>query len=183
MREQTLRMRISVSGTFCSGKTMLATQLAERLERSCFVPEVATRARLDFPQLDWRGFDVRSHFFWSQLTAERWAIRDAEVAVLDGSLNDVFAHTIVFGHKVPTHWRSFVEHSYDLTLICHSAGVPLRENGIRETDPGLQLRIHTLVTAEADRYSNRVEVMSGPPEIRLAQALALIEEVRGSNRT
>ncbi len=163
-------MKISISGSFCTGKTSLCRALVKMLPNVHIVEETATVAKQLHPSLDWRLADVRSYLYWSQVIAERQAESQSALVILDGSLVDVFAHCTAFDMAIPIHWRDLNLPAYDLTVVCDPTGVDIEDNRLRELDPSLRLRIHQLVVEEAPVLSKGTLLVSGSLDERVRAA-------------
>jgi nicotinamide riboside kinase len=167
-------MKVSISGSFCSGKSTLALDLHHALSDSVLVPEVATASKLIHPTIDWRLSDVRAYFFWTHALEEmRYANRPEKIAIFDGSTLDVFAHSIAFNIQTPAHWFE-LELAFDLVIVCDHRGIIMEDNGIRERDPELQRVVYDAITERVRIRTRRLLVAHGDRERRLADCLDAI---------
>lgn len=169
--------KIAISGPFSSGKTTLFRALSDRFPQLQPYPEIASAAKLAFPGLDWRRDDVRGYLRWAQIIAERTCETKGGVGLFDGTYIDVVAHERVFGTGLTALTPEHDPRHYDVVLLCAADGVPLEDNGIRETDATLRMEIEVLLHEEARRRSSRVIILTGPFEARLASAAREVEAI------
>lgn len=166
---------VSVSGTFCSGKTTLVSMLAASDPGIVTLEEGATFAKSAYPPFDWEKPDARAFLFWFQVVRERQQAH-APVLVSDTSRIEIAAHYRLYGLPMPD-WSALPVARYDLALVCDYGTVPLVDNGIRDLDPDRRARLHDLVLTEARRLSREVHILTGTAEERLAHASRLVNRL------
>jgi len=169
--------KIAISGAFSSGKTTLFNRLSPLFPDLHANAEIASAAKLAFPQLDWRRVDVRGYLRWAQIIAERSCDTTGVAGLFDGSYTDVLVHEQVFGVDIVPLTPEWEPSRYALTLLCNPADAPLEDNGIRETDARLRLDIQARLIVEAHARSARVVLLEGSVEDRVEEATREIAAV------
>src|SRR5215217_5906085 len=103
-----MRLKISISGAFCTGKTTLGTMLANELPDTILVSDYGRRLKTLFPMVNWQSQIVRDHMLFSKLAKEKeLEIDDAyheKIICYDTGILDSIGHSLLFK----------VEHRLDL---------------------------------------------------------------------
>ncbi len=164
-------LRIATSGSAGTGKTTLARRLADELELA-YVEE-GMRPRLE------RGLDLHGlgpdgyRALLRELWNEQVALEDAALAgsIADRSPLDFLAfwqHYGLFDDEVAT--SEFVDvvvartARLDAVILLPWGALPLREDGVRSTNPFVQQRFHDLVAGALDRHLPRERLIRIPLE-------------------
>ena len=174
--------RIALSGSAGTGKTTLGRALAKHMG----VPfiEEGMRARLeaglDIHSLDMNGFRNLLRELWQEQKAAERAARNGFVA--DRSSLDYAAfwlHYNLWEQQAETD-AFFAEmqsaaRDYDRILLFPWGVIPIRADGVRATNPWLQLRFQTILEGMLDRFTEDDQLTRLPAidgvDIRLAHCL------------
>lgn len=139
-----MTITISLTGTFSSGKTTLAKNLARTDHRINLLNELSAEAKGKIPEFDWSTESGRGFLFWAQAMREVDILHAARpedsIVLLDGSLIDAVAYSRVYKITPPEIWRKYVR-NYNLVMLCDSS-IPLIEDGIRIPDQAHRDAIH-----------------------------------------
>ena len=169
-------MRIGLAGTMCVGKTTLAKALGEtdrfkdhnvQTERSKYLRDMGIPLNTDST--------LRGQFVF---LAERASELLYNNIITDRTIWDVCSFTL--SAKSINDWekRAFVEAAmylrdyYDVVVYVSPRGVPIEDNGIRETDLTYRLKIDTAIKMALEEYKPKklIEV-EGTTEERIATIL------------
>ncbi len=167
------RPRIAFSGSAGIGKTTLAQAMAERLQ----VPYVdeGMRRRLE-AGLDLHTLTREQHRDLlleladeAQQSLEE-ALRDAGGVVADRSPLDALAFWLHYGflHDEEVSTEAIIERQlqrcrcFDLIVILPWGVLPLRSDGVRSTNPWLQLQFHALAIGLAQQFLRPEQLISLP---------------------
>jgi HTH-type transcriptional repressor of NAD biosynthesis genes len=169
-------LRVAIIGAESTGKTTLAKALADRY-RTVWVPEFARG------YLEGKGTPCE----WDDMTC----IAEGQAATED-ALAEV-ANRLVFCDTTLQVTRAWSDHyfgrvpdrvveidrkrRYDLTLLT-GLDVPWVGDGLRDC-PNTRQRLHDRFLGELRQWSRPYEILSGPPEARVSQAIEAIERVLG----
>lgn len=159
--------RLALSGSAGTGKSTLGRALAARLG----VPYLEERMRLRLEN----GFRLAnlSPVDWRELMHELWAEHAAEEArnpngfVADRSSLDYLAFWLHYGlYDEEAQTESFVAEmrahaaNYDRILLFPWGVLPLESDGVRATNPWVQLRFQTILEGVFERWAPHGRVLS-----------------------
>jgi len=169
-------MRIGLTGTMSVGKTTLAKALGEleqfkdyniQTERSKYLNSLGIPLNTDST--------LRGQFIF---LAERSTELLIDNIITDRTIWDVCSFTL--SAKSISDWekRTFVEAAmnlknyYDLVVYVSPRGVPVEDNGIRETDLGYRMKIDWAIQEALKEYKpNKLIHVEGTTEERIATIL------------
>lgn len=170
-------LRIAVAGTYSSGKTTLAGELARTLGILASTVEEQPRRviRVGGNNL-MRDSDVRSYLIVSQLLREH-ELSSNYVQIADGGIINNLAHDALFLAPTPSRTKlmgSLGFRKYDVAFICDPAGVGIEMDGERFTDPSLRSLLAAECVRSAGAIAQQTHFLSGPPGERLARAVQIV---------
>lgn len=157
-------MKISISGTFSTGKTTLSNVIYSSVPGSILVAEHASALKVLFPQISWRSQIVRDYLLLSQLIREASAIcKDGQnIVICDTGVLESIAHSYIFGVDAHLELLDELNHKrYDSVFICDYRDVPIVDNGIRHTDPKLRIRLQSEIIQVAQILGYTPIILSG----------------------
>lgn len=175
-------MRIGLCGTMSVGKTTLVNALKETeqfkdynfaIERSKYLSDIGIPLNTDSTL---KGQTV--------FLAERCAELMHEDIITDRTIIDVIAFT-QNAKSIPYQDKEAFEkyaieflREYDYIFYISPEGIPIEDNGVRETDEHYRDVIDFSITTLIKRYGHRlqnVEIIKGDTEERIEQMLKFIE--------
>jgi nicotinamide riboside kinase len=161
--------RLALSGSAGTGKSTLGRALAEHYG----VPYIEERMRLrlengfqlgDLSPDEWRAL---MHDLWAEHAAEEARCKDGFVADrssldflafwLHYGLYDEEAETASYSAAMRTHAAT-----YDRILLFPWGVLPLESDGVRATNPWVQLRFQTILEGVLERYAPAKRVWQVP---------------------
>ncbi|MFT5285087.1 MAG: alpha-ribazole phosphatase [Planctomycetota bacterium] len=177
--------RIALSGSAGTGKTTLGRELAKRLG----VPfiEEGMRARLeaglDIHSLDMNGFRELLRDLWNEQQVAESAASSG--FVVDRSSLDYSAFWLHYNlWEAQAETDTFFDQmqsaasNYDRILLFPWGALPIEADGVRATNPWLQLRYQTILEGILDRYVKDELITRVPAvddfEVRLAETLSAL---------
>lgn len=177
-------MKVSLSGTFSTGKTTLAESCHARLTAEfgpdyTFVPEVARTVIARGFGLD-RAATIDSYVVYIQMQLEAERRADTAHVMSDRSLLDLLAY-IEFNDesRVPGYVAdmlreiAWLESRY-FDVYCYlPIEFPMEADGVRTPDEGYRGAIDAALREVLDRYGVTVRTIGGSPPERTAQLLDL----------
>ena len=176
-------MKIGLCGTMSVGKTTLVNALKEldtfegyitRTERSKHLMSMGIPLNTDSTL---KGQTV--------FLAERCAELMQENVITDRTIIDVMAFTMnakSIGHQDKDIFENYAKEflrEYDYIFYISPYGLPIEDNGVRETDEHYRDLIDFTITTLIKRYGylmNNVEVIKGTTEERIEQILRVIKK-------
>jgi NadR type nicotinamide-nucleotide adenylyltransferase len=172
-----LARRVVIAGAESTGKTTLAEQLAGAL-RTVWVPEYGRsywKGRRHLPDQSWTTDEFR-RIAIGQRNLEhdlaRRADRGVVIADTDPLVTSVWLRRYLDASD--SSLDALIEESTpDLYLVC-APEFEWVQDGTRESAP-FREEMHAETVARAQATGTRVEVLTGPPDVRLARALELTE--------
>ena len=173
--------RPALSGSAGTGKTTLGRALSEHLG----VPflEEGMRARLE------AGLDLHTLHgaALGELIQELWAEQEAAERaasagfVADRSSLDYAAFWLHYGlYEDQDATRAFLERmaraarGYDRIALCPWGVLPLDADGVRSTNPWIQLRFHHIVAGLLERYAPAETLVRVPDHERFEERVAVL---------
>lgn len=172
-RRQGLRPRIALSGSAGVGKSTLGAALAARLGVP-FLPE-GMRARIEgglrLHELDHDQLQALIETLWEeQAAAEAEAIAQAGGYVADRSSIDYAAFYLHYGFttdqdRIARFFARLTAHAqgYDAVLLLPYGALPLVEDGVRSTNPYIQLRFQVTVEGLLRQHLPPARLLIMPP--------------------
>ena len=176
-------MKIGLSGTMSVGKTTLVKALKHTeefhhynfsTERSKYLNDLGIPLNTDSTL---KGQTV--------FLAERCAELMQENVITDRTIIDVMAFTMnakSIGHQDKDIFENYAKEflrEYDYIFYISPYGLPIEDNGVRETDEHYRDLIDFTITTLIKRYGylmNNVEVIKGTTEERIEQILRVIKK-------
>ena len=174
-----LGRKILVTGTFCSGKTTLASDIYEEIKDAILIPEITRELLHLYGKIDWSMPEVRDYLIVRQLFLEKKASQEFyPCIIIDSGIVSNLAHDIVLGASLDGRKEIIrtLEHSpYDIVFLCDHTEIELLDDGQRYIDKGLQDTLaHKIVeTLSYLDYHTWVRVQGSERE-RLSFALETI---------
>lgn len=178
-------MKIAIEGAQCTGKTTLATMLAERLgwER---MGEMARYAHACGLKLNEEADYDTQRFIVRYQILEEIERMDKDL-VCDRSTLSAVAHSALLWEKgkltddemgrlgeMGMAWG----YSYNLVVLTDPADCTMVADGVRSTDEEYRNRIHNfLVNALVSDYRHLAIMVSGTPEERVEQVMAAMKKM------
>ena len=176
-------MKIGLCGTMSVGKTTLVNRLKELKQFKSF--EFATERSKYLMNL---GIPLNTDSTLKGQTvflAERCAELMQENVITDRTIIDVMAFTMnakSIGHQDKDIFENYAKEflrEYDYIFYISPYGLPIEDNGVRETDEHYRDLIDFTITTLIKRYGylmNNVEVIKGTTEERIEQILRVIKK-------
>lgn len=177
-------MRVSLSGSYSTGKTTLADSCVESLQAHhgkdfTYIREVARTVIARGFGLD-RAATIDSYVVYIQLQLEAERRADTRFVLSDRSLMDLLAYIDYNDDtRVPRYVNELLEEvvwmeSRFFDLYCYlPIEFPLQDDGVRTPDEDYRAAIDRNLVRVFERYGVPVETVAGPPERRRAQMLRL----------
>jgi nicotinamide riboside kinase len=174
-----MELKISISGTFSSGKTTLSNELISRIPNSILIPEHAWNIKLLFPHIDWTNQIVRDYMLFSQLVREANIRNTENLIICDSGIIESLAHSLVF--EVAPHFElieKLTHKKYDLVFICDHTTVPIVDNNVRETDPTLRTKLHQTIMNIAIHLGYNPVILKGDVEERTSSVMKFLKSTK-----
>ncbi len=176
-----MRLKISISGAFCTGKTTLSTMLTNELPNSILVNDYGRRLKTLFPMVNWKSQIVRDHMLFSKLAKEKEIELDNDyhekIICYDTGILDSIGHSFLFkvDHRLDL-VQELKHHRYDLVILCDPQDISIVDDGLRHTDEELRQKLHLDILRIAKILNYEPMMVSGSPEKRLKTVLGAIYE-------
>lgn len=178
-------MKIAIEGAQCTGKTTLATMLAERLGW-VRMGEMARYAHACGLKLNEEADYATQRFIVCGQIQREIKMMDEDV-VCDRSTLSAVAHSALLWEKgkltddevgrlgeMGLAWA----HSYNLVVLTDPTDCVMEADGVRSTDEEYRNRVHNfLVNALDSDYSHLAIMVSGTPEERVEQVIAAMKKM------
>lgn len=170
-------MKILITGTFCSGKTTLATDLSRILPEYSLVPEPARELALGIPNIDWSLNEVRNYLIVRQVLIENTALLSSKKIIVDAGVESNLAHDeLISGVKQTTILKHLNHSKYDLVFFCNHQEVSLVDDGIRMTDNKLRELLAKRIEQILIDENYKIVFISGNPSERVEFCLYYLNE-------
>lgn len=169
-------MKILISGTFCSGKSTLALDLAQKIQHSHVIPEPIRDLAKIFSHDELLHKEVRDYLFVRQIYEEKNAFTETGVLICDAGIESNIAHNRLFkfGNKTLKDVEKFKLEKYDLVFICDFSEVPIVNDGFRMTEPEIRQNLSDTIIEVLNELSYSPIVLKGSRTDRVEKALKVI---------
>jgi predicted ATPase len=172
-----MKLKISISGTFSSGKTTLANELISRIPSSILIPEHARDIKLLYPQINWTDQIVRDYMLFSQLLRETSIGNTRDLIICDSGIIESIAHSVVFEVNPRFELINQLTHQkYDIIFMCDYTTVPLVDDKVRETVPILRAKLHQTIMKVAIRLGYDPILLRGNVDERVSSVLKVLKK-------
>jgi nicotinamide riboside kinase len=168
-------MKILITGSFCSGKSTLSSQLNLQLTDSILIEDVARDLLTVYKNLEWSLPELRDYLIISQLVLERKSsLQNKSFVIVDSGIISNIAHDIIFNIKYKNRKKIIdrLGHTrYDLVFNCDHSEINLVDDGKR-TNRDLQEKLSYAIK-EALEYLNYKDYiyLKGSKKERLKKVL------------
>ena len=174
-------MKILITGSFCSGKSTLASQLRMKLEDSILIKEHPRELLKAFKSIDWTIPELRDYLIVRQLYLEKKAsLKFKSFTILDTGIISNIAHDKILNVYKKNRKKLIkkLDHSrYDLVFYCDHSEIDLIDDGERFTDRNLQNKLsHEIIKTLKDLDYENYITLKGSKEERLTKALEYISK-------
>jgi nicotinamide riboside kinase len=167
--------KISICGTFSSGKTTLFNDLRQLQVFDVSLPDQAREFKENFPFVDWASPAIRDYLFLQQCFEEAKIDGVGDRVLLDSGIIECMAHNLVLLDKpIDADMIAYHKVPYSQVFLCNPHDVPIEDDGLRHTDAKLRLDLHAAIVAICADIGVRVDVVAGKRSERLAMALKLL---------
>lgn len=170
--------KVAVVGTYSSGKTTLVEGLLAHYTTLRLLPEHARRTIAVSGIETIKRIETRDYLLVANLLDEAEADHAPAPAISDSGLINNLAHEALFFSPPPDRTSvlaSYHHRTYDVVFLCDYVDVALVDDGQRIQDNELRLRLHGLVLDVLGKFDVTPVVLSGPPPVRLATAIAVVD--------
>jgi nicotinamide riboside kinase len=169
-------MKILISGTFCSGKSTLALDLAKKIQHSIVIPEPIRDLAKIFSHDELLNKEVRDYLFVRQIYEEKSALIENEFLICDAGIESNIAHNRIFNfdNKTLNDLEKFKLEKYDLVFICDYAEIAIVDDGFRMTEPKIRERLSDEIFEVLKELNYNPIVLNGNRTERVEKALNLI---------
>jgi len=136
-------MKILITGSFCSGKSTLSSQLSLKLKDSLLIEEVSRELLEVYNNgIDWTLPELRDYLIVRQLFLEKKAsLQSASYIIVDSGVISNIAHDRLLNPSSQNRENLMNElgHSrYDLVFCCDHSSIELVHDGKRYANKNLQ---------------------------------------------
>jgi len=173
--------KLSISGTFSSGKTTVVNSIRASVPNAIILAEHAWNIKSLFPQIDWTSQIVRDYMLFSQLVREKEIVALNVPIICDTGVLESIAHSLVFGLNPRVELLEELFHDpYDLLFICDYKEVFLVDNNVRETNPELREKLHDAILRVARNLGYNPIFLTGDADERTHSVLDALDKFRSS---
>lgn len=170
-----MNCKISIGGTYSSGKTEICNLLIRSNPRSTLVGDHARELKTLLPNIDWTTQPIRDYLLISKLVNEARADTSAGLIVVDGGIINAISHNRLFRLADRIEFPQFLRHRrYDAVFVCNYEDVPLIDDGLRETNRELRIELHKTIIEVANILNYEPILLTGSPKERLDKVLRWI---------
>lgn len=171
-------MKVLITGTFCSGKSTLVSDLDNRLPNFTKVLEPARELITTLPDIKWEREYIRMYLTVRQVVEERLAlIKFNNILVDAGTISNIIHENVLT--KTNNSERivdELVSSTYDLIFLCDFREIEFHDDGKRIKDLELRENLHKSIVKYLNDKDLKYHLVSGTREQRLLSAEKLIQQ-------
>jgi 8-oxo-dGTP diphosphatase len=169
-------MKILICGTFCSGKSTLALDLAQKIQHSHVIPEPIRDLAKIFSHDELLHKEVRDYLFVRQIYEEKNAFTETEFLICDAGIESNIAHNRIFNfdNKTINDLEKFKLERYDLVFFCDYTEIVVVDDGFRMTEPKIRGRLSDEIFEVLKELDYNPVILNGNRVERMEKALNII---------